>query len=159
MSQISDRRCSPDGRGGDRVTPCFVFILQPEFPINALILASEALRIANQNSGSNLFAWHYASVDGAPVRASNGMWMEVEFSLGDLPKADYLFLFEGNLPTQRNSSELLARLRSARRYGAWSPLSTRQHLRWRKAGSSGVETRYCTGRLSPPFKSDFPRCR
>ncbi|MGI9489230.1 MAG: GlxA family transcriptional regulator [Geminicoccaceae bacterium] len=105
-------------RGGDRVAPCFVFILQPEFPINALILASEALRIANQNSGSKLFAWHYASTDGAPVRASNGMWMEVEFSLGSFPKADYLFLFEGNLPTQRNSPDLLARLRSASRYGA-----------------------------------------
>ena len=103
--------------GKDRQAPCFVFILQPEFPINALILASEALRIANQNSGSSLFAWHYASTDGTPVRASNGMWMEVEFSLGNLPTADYLFLFEGNLPTQRNSPELLARLRSARRYG------------------------------------------
>ena len=104
-------------RGGDRVAPCFVFFLQPEFPINALILASEAIRIANQNSGKSLFAWHYASADGASVRASNGMWMEVGFSLKDLPKADYLFLFEGNLPTQRNSPELLARLRSAVRYG------------------------------------------
>jgi len=118
MSQIADEGLSRDGQGGDHVAPCFLFVLQPEFPINALILASEALRIANQNSGSSLFAWHYASADGAPVRASNGMWMEVEFSLCDLPKADYLFLFEGNLPTQRNSSELLARLRSARRYGA-----------------------------------------
>ncbi len=105
------------GRGGQRVVPCFIFLLQPEFPINALILASEALRIANQNSGSKLFAWHYASVDGAPVRASNGMWTEVDFGLSDLPKADYLFLFEGNLPTQRNSPALLAKLRSVRRYG------------------------------------------
>ena len=101
-----------------RQPPCFIFVLQPEFPINALILASEALRIANQNSGSTLFAWHYASTDGAPVRASNGMWMEVEFGLRDLQRADYLFLFEGNLPTQRNSPTLLAKLRSARRYGA-----------------------------------------
>ncbi|MEZ5934552.1 MAG: GlxA family transcriptional regulator [Alphaproteobacteria bacterium] len=106
------------GRGGDRAAaPRFVLFLQPEFPINALILASEALRIANQNSGLELFAWHYASVDGGPVRASNGMWMEVAYGLGDLPKADYLLLFEGNLPTQRNSPGLLAKLREARRYG------------------------------------------
>lgn len=103
--------------GGAEVAPSFVFFLQPEFPINALILASEALRIANQNSGRSLFAWHYASADGAPVRASNGMWMEVKFDLKDLPKADYLFLFEGNLPTQRNSPALLAKLRSVVRYG------------------------------------------
>ena len=103
--------------GGAEAAPCFVFFLQPEFPINALILASEALRIANQNSGRGLFVWHYASADGAPVRASNGMWMEVEFDLKGLPKVDYLFLFEGNLPTQRNSPALLAKLRSAERYG------------------------------------------
>ena len=117
MMQKSGDRAACHRSDMNRRPPCFVFVLQPEFPINALILASEALRIANQNSGSNLFAWHYASVDGAPVRASNGMWMEVEFSLGDLSRADYLFLFEGNLPTQRNSPALLAKLRSARRYG------------------------------------------
>ena len=106
------------GRVGSTATaPRFLFFLQPEFPINALILASEALRIANQNSGRELFAWHYASADGAPVRASNGMWMEVEFGLGDIPSADYLVLFEGNLPTQRNSPELLAKLRAAVRFG------------------------------------------
>lgn len=101
--------------GGD--APGFVFFLQPEFPINALILASEALRIANQNCGLSLFEWHYASADGAPVRASNGMWMEVDFRLDDLPQAHYFFLFEGNLPTQRNSPKLLAKLRAAARYG------------------------------------------
>lgn len=99
------------------VAPCFLMFLQPEFPINALILASEALRIANQNSGMTLFEWHYASADGAPVRASNGMWMEVDFALGNLPRTDYFFLFEGNLPTQRNSPKLLAKLRAAARYG------------------------------------------
>ena len=35
--------------------PEFLFVLQPEFPMNALILAGEALRIANQNSGRELF--------------------------------------------------------------------------------------------------------
>src|SRR5690242_93258 len=30
--------------------PKFAFLLQPEFPLNAFILATEALRIANQNS-------------------------------------------------------------------------------------------------------------
>ncbi|MGI9498906.1 MAG: GlxA family transcriptional regulator [Geminicoccaceae bacterium] len=118
MMQDASTEAEESRRAGDRVAPCFVFFLQPEFPINALILASEALRIANQNSGSTLFTWHYASMDGAPVRASNGMWMEVDYSLGGLPPADYLFLFEGNLPTQKNAPRLLARLRAVVRYGA-----------------------------------------
>lgn len=98
--------------------PRFSFILQPEFPINALILASEALRIANQNSGRKLFAWWYVSLTGEAVRASNSMWISADYSLGTMPQADYYFIFEGNLPTQKNSPALLAKLREVRRSGA-----------------------------------------
>ena len=97
--------------------PRFCFILQPEFPINALILASEALRIANQNSGRILFEWCLVSQTGESVRASNGMWLTADYALADMPLADYVFLFEGNLPTQRNSPELLSRLKELRRAG------------------------------------------
>src|SRR5436305_6433329 len=99
--------------------PQFVFLLQPEFPINAFVLAREPLRIANQNSGKRLFDWSFASETGQPVRASNGMWVDVEHKLGSLPRADFLLLFEGNLPTQRNSQRLVAALRAARRHGTF----------------------------------------
>ena len=46
--------------------PEFLFVLQPEFPMNALILAGEALRIANQNSGRELFRWRFLSETGLP---------------------------------------------------------------------------------------------
>jgi AraC family carnitine catabolism transcriptional activator len=98
--------------------PRFCLILQPEFPVNALILASEALRIASQNSGRTLFEYCYVSQTGEPVRASNGMWLTVDHSLADMPAADYYFVFEGNLPTQKNSPQLLAKLREVRRAGA-----------------------------------------
>ena len=52
----------------------FSFILQPEFPLTALILATDALRIANQNSGKDLFSWQFVSENAADTRASNGMW-------------------------------------------------------------------------------------
>ena len=52
----------------------FAFILQPEFPLAALILATDALRIANQNSGKDLFSWQFVSENAADMRASNGMW-------------------------------------------------------------------------------------
>lgn len=97
--------------------PKFAFLLQPEFPMNAFILATEALRIANQNSGKDLFDWVLASESGQPVRASNGMRIEVASDLTSLPHCDYLILLEGNLPTQNNSPQLLSALRNAYRHG------------------------------------------
>lgn len=98
--------------------PHFNFILQPEFPLNALVLASDALRIANQNSGRTLFRWQFLSEDGEAVRASNGMWFPVDRALDDAPQADVCLLFEGNLPTQRNTRRLYGALREAARFGA-----------------------------------------
>ena len=96
----------------------FVFVLQPEFPINAFILATEALRIANQNSGQEFFQSLFVSNSGEPVRASNGMWVSVEYDLASLPRCDFLLLFEGNLPTQNNSPQLLSALRNAYHHGS-----------------------------------------
>lgn len=98
--------------------PSFSFFLQPEFPLNALVLASEALRIANQNRETALFTWCFGSQTGEPVRASNGMWFPVDADIKSLPRSDYLLVFEGNLPTQRISPALLNRLRTAFRQGA-----------------------------------------
>ena len=98
--------------------PHFNFILQPEFPLTALLLANDALRIANQNSGRLFFSWSFVSENGEPVRASNGMWFGVDCAIQNMPMAAVYLLFEGNLPTQRNSQKLLAQLRSAARFGA-----------------------------------------
>ncbi len=96
----------------------FNLILAAEFPLNALILASEALRISNQNSGLSLFDWSFVSDTGEPVRASNGMWITADCSVAAMPDADVYLLFGGNLPLQTNSRSLLAHLRSASRHGA-----------------------------------------
>ncbi|MDQ0303610.1 GlxA family transcriptional regulator [Ancylobacter polymorphus] len=116
MPSPSPATDSPGLREGG--VPAFNFILQPEFPLNALVLASEALRIANQNSGREMFRWRFVSEDGAPVRASNGLWMSADDSLQSMPAADFYLVFEGNLPMQRNSSKLLSQLRTAARFGA-----------------------------------------
>ena len=91
--------------------PVFAFVLQPEFPMNAFILATEALRIANQNSGQDLFEWTLVSETGKSVRASNGMWVAAQHGLADFPRSDFLVLLEGNLPTQNISPAMLAALR------------------------------------------------
>ena len=98
--------------------PVFAFVLQPEFPMNAFILATEALRIANQNSGRDLFEWTLVSETGESVRASNGMWVIAQHGLADFPRSDFLILLEGNLPTQNISPAMLAALRSAYRHGS-----------------------------------------
>lgn len=96
----------------------FNLIMQAEFPLNAVVLASEALRIANQNSGRDEFSWSFVSLDGDPVRASNGMWLSADCSIEGMPLADVHLLFGGNQPTQRNSRKFLGHLRRASRDGA-----------------------------------------
>ncbi|MEQ8368816.1 MAG: helix-turn-helix domain-containing protein [Roseicyclus sp.] len=96
----------------------FAFVLQPEFPLNALILASDSLRIANQNSGRNLFEWRFLSEDGAEVHASNGMWFAADGDLTPSAPVDVCLLFQGNLPTQNLSRRLLGYLRTQARFGA-----------------------------------------
>ena len=51
----------------------FTFLLLNGFSALAFFSAIEPLRVANRLSGRNLFSWQIASVDGAPVTASNGM--------------------------------------------------------------------------------------
>ena len=108
----------PRSTDATKETPVFNLLLQPEFPLNALVLASEALRIANQNSGRQLFLSYLVSETGGAVRASNGMWLDVDCTLDAMPQATHYILFGGNLPTQHNSAKLLNHLRAAARFGA-----------------------------------------
>ena len=96
----------------------FTFVLQPEFPLTALILACDALRIANQNSGQDLFGWQVLSEDARDVRASNGMWFTADADLAISEPVDVCLLFQGNLPTQNLSRKLLGYLRTMARFGA-----------------------------------------
>ena len=89
----------------------FTFILEPEFPINSYILATEALRIANQYHMQKIFLNQLISEKGKRVRSSNGMWFETDGSLDEIHKPDFIFLFSSNLPTQKKSKKLLSVLR------------------------------------------------
>lgn len=139
--------------------PQFNFLLQPEFPLNALILASDALRIANQNSGVDLFRWCYVTETGQPVRASNQMWFAADYALDDMPRADVYLLFEGNLPTQNISRALLGRLREAGRYGAIVGGIDTGAFALARAGLSGTETAPETvvhWEAEASFREEFP---
>ena len=134
----------------------FVFILQPEFPINAFILATEALRIANQNSGQEFFQSLFVSNSGEPVRASNGMWVPVEYDLASLPRCDFLLLFEGNLPTQNNSPQLLSALRNAYLHGSTVIAVDTGAFALARAGLTGARKLVLHWEAMPAYLERFP---
>jgi AraC family transcriptional regulator, carnitine catabolism transcriptional activator len=61
------------------------FLLLPEFSHLGIAAATEPLFVANWLAQAPLFEWLVVSVDGSPVRASNGMRIPVD---GDLASAD-----------------------------------------------------------------------
>ena len=58
-----------------------VFFLVPDFTMIAFATAAEPLRIANRMLGHEAYKWRLASIDGKPVRASNGAECSVNTSL------------------------------------------------------------------------------
>src|SRR5688572_5656303 len=103
--------------GGDAPEPVG-FLVLPECPIYALILAMEALRIANQNAGERLFSTHLFTVDGSPVRAGNGMALVPDSGIRAVPFFPTLIVCAGNQPTQHITKPLLNWLRRLARHGA-----------------------------------------
>ena len=61
----------------------FVFFLVPDFSMIAFATAIEAVRLANRMLTYNSYEWRLASLDGLPVRASNGAEINVNTSLDE----------------------------------------------------------------------------
>lgn len=93
------------------------FLLLPDFPIYALILAVEALRVANQNAGRPLFRARLFSVAGGPVTAGSGAAVAVDSGVRDVRFCPTVIVVAGNQPTQHLTRGLLAWLRRLDRHG------------------------------------------
>ncbi len=61
----------------------FVFFLVPDFTMIAFATALEPLRSANRMLGYDAYKWRLASMDGRPVKASNGVECAVNTSLDE----------------------------------------------------------------------------
>lgn len=61
----------------------FVFFLVPDFTMIAFATALDPLRSANRMLGYEAYRWRLTSIDGKPVRASNGVECAVDTSLDD----------------------------------------------------------------------------
>jgi AraC family carnitine catabolism transcriptional activator len=64
-----------------------VFVLVPRFSMIALFSALEPLRVANRFAGE-VFSWRFASLDGKPVAASNGIPVSVTADINTIGRPD-----------------------------------------------------------------------
>jgi transcriptional regulator GlxA family with amidase domain len=94
------------------------FLLLPDFPLYAVVPATEALRIANQNAGVALYDWRFVSAKGGAIKASNGMAIDATLPIATGPMPDCLIVCSGNEPSQHLGKPLLAWLRRLAAHGA-----------------------------------------
>jgi len=64
-----------------------VFLLIPRFSMIALCSALEPLRVANRFAG-DIFSWRFASIDGNPTSASNGIPVSVTTAIDGIGRPD-----------------------------------------------------------------------
>lgn len=118
------------------------FLVLDQFSMLCLAAAIDPLRSANRMAAANYYRWSLVSLDGNPVRASNGMEVAVQSSIDSLNKCDILFVCAGYLINVPGRSHMLAKLRErARRGGALGALSIGSHI----LGQAGLLNGYdCT---------------
>jgi AraC family carnitine catabolism transcriptional activator len=95
------------------------FLLLPDFPQICLAAAIEPLFIANWLAGAELYRWETLSLDGRPVRASNGTSVAVDGAVSEDLRFDALFLLASfDVKRQTGDRKLRAWLRRVARHGA-----------------------------------------
>ena len=98
-----------------RTTQHFGFLLLPRFALMSYAAATEPLRAANLLAGTPLYRVTAFSIDGAPVCASNGLW--VPCAALPAPDLHTLFVCAGGGPQDWRQPELPPRLRQLARLG------------------------------------------
>ena len=137
------------------------FLLVPSFSMIAFTAAVEPLRIANRLAGRELYRWPILSKDGQPVRASNGIAVQVDQALDQLPLgggegATTVILCSGLGAERYQDREVQAWLRLADRRGALiGALCTGAHILARAGLLSGHRCTIHWENL-PGFREAFP---
>lgn len=133
------------------------FVLLHNFSLIAFSSAIEPLRIANQLAGRALFEWMILSEDGAPVRCSNGMSVNVDGPIGETKPREMVFVCGGVEPEKSTSRPvadwLRAQWRSGRTVGG---LCTGAYA-LAKAGLLQGRKFTLHWENLPPFTTTFPR--
>jgi len=142
----------PDAAGVTHMT----FFLVDEFSAMCLMSAIEGLRSANYLLGRRAYSWHLISHDGSPVRASNGISLEVEADIGQELQTDFLFVVSSlqNDPPYR--SRLHARLRQFDRQGIALGALSCGALILARAGLLDHARCAIHWEVQPAFREEFP---
>ncbi|WP_273253229.1 GlxA family transcriptional regulator [Marinobacter psychrophilus] len=98
------------------------FLLLDNFTLISMAAAIEPLRMANQLAGRTLYYWVTLSLDGAPVRASDGVLITPDAATSAAPPIDTVIVC-GGVGVERSTSRehivwLKAQARLSRRLGA-----------------------------------------
>jgi AraC family carnitine catabolism transcriptional activator len=134
------------------------FLLLPDFPLYAVVPATEALRIANQNAGLTLYDWGFVAAHGGAVRAGNGMSIEAMPLANALPP-DCLIVCSGNEPMQHLSKPLLSRVRRLAAHGVMLGALDTGAFALAAAGVIGDRQVTLHWEAMPVFRDAFPRVR
>lgn len=106
----------------DQPERSFAFFVANLFALNCVSSAVDTLRVANRLMGRDAFDWRLLSIDGRPVRASNGIEVSVNGTIADWRGADMLSVCAGleldPQPRARLHSELHQASRSGLSIGA-----------------------------------------
>jgi AraC family transcriptional regulator, glycine betaine-responsive activator len=89
----------------------FAFLTLPNYSMIAVANAVEPLRMANSLSGQAAYHWVIASLEGAPVTASNGLALSPTVALAEVGRVDVVFVCGGINVREAVSPALLAALR------------------------------------------------
>ena len=93
------------------------YLLIDGFALMSYAPVLEPFRAANRLSGHDHYNWCHYSVDGCPVRASNGIALAVDGSVADIGDIDILFVCAGGNPALFDDANTFTRLRRAARFG------------------------------------------
>ena len=134
----------------------FTFLLVPGLSMMSLASAIEPLRSLNRLAGREAYRWRLASLDGAPIEASNGIPLPALDPSKALDGAHYLFVCGGLRIKQADEKRYLAALRAAVRRGIRvGSLSTGTYLLARAGLLGGYRcTIHWENRSA--FQEDFP---
>ena len=88
------------------------FFLTPTFSMLPFIAALETLRVANRFSKKALYSWHSFSIDGKPVKASNGMLQPVESSIDEVSRFPMVIVCGAHSPQDYGELRAFQWLRS-----------------------------------------------
>ena len=100
-----------------QTTSRIVCVLVPRFNMMSLVSALEPVRIANYLSAAPLYRYQYCAVDGAEIKASNGMSVSCDSLPEKLSKSDLVLVFGSWGAEHYANPALLSWLRRQERLG------------------------------------------